>query len=285
MTDKLPEITPASDPEALTQEETAALSPALKMEYTVRYNAQVNAMKAYVNAEQPSRSNRLDWDDAKEQLREFVATIRASQGQETTGRPQAPKIQAWAEFRESKSKADILRQLQDLGYEITQRTFYRHCSIGKCQTGKDKKYTRRTVKAYVEAEGLPRNGVDADESDGPSGALSVEKQRLENEKLRLHNATAEIEYKKKTGQLIEREALYLELAARAVAIDNGFLQMVEIEAAALIVAVRGDQSRQPEFVSMLRDIWHTLLNTYSTTDEFEVLFEADGEMAGEKNDQ
>lgn len=186
-------------------------------------------------------------------------------------------IRAWVEFEDSKSKAEILRQLQDLGYETTQRTFYRHCTQGKCRAGKGGIYTRRLVKAYVEAEGLRRNGTDSEDSDGPNSALSVEKQQLENEKLRLHNLKANQEYKRGEGQLIEREALYLELAARAVALDNGYRQMIEIESPALIAALGGDMVRQPEFIDLMLNIWNELLNGYATTEEFEVLFEDEGQ--------
>ena len=182
-------------------------------------------------------------------------------------------IQAWAEFTDGKSKADILRQLQDLGYEITQRTFYRHCAQGRCRTGKGGLFTRRLVNAYVEAEGLIRHGADPEDTEGPNSALSVEKQRLENEKLRINNQTADLEFRKKAGLLIEREALYLELSARVVALDNGCRQAVEIEAPALIAALGGDMVRQPEFTDLLQGIWNALLNSFATTEEFEVLFE------------
>lgn len=182
-------------------------------------------------------------------------------------------IQAWVEFEDSKNRADILRQLQDLGYEITQRTFYRHCTQGKCRAGKGGLYSRRLVKAYVESEGLIRHGADPEDTEGPNSALSVEKQRLENEKLRIHNQTAELEFKRKAGLLIEREALYLELSARVVALDNGFRQAIEIEAPALIAALGGDLVRQSEFIELLQGIWNELLNSYATTEEFEVLFE------------
>ena len=182
-------------------------------------------------------------------------------------------IQAWVEFEDSKNRADILRQLQDLGYEITQRTFYRHCTQGKCRAGKGGLYSRRLVKAYAESEGLIRHGADPEDTDGPNSALSVEKQRLENEKLRIHNQTAELEFKRKAGLLIEREALYLELSARVVALDNGFRQAIEIEAPALIAALGGDLVRQSEFIELLQGIWNELLNSYATTEEFEVLFE------------
>ena len=185
-------------------------------------------------------------------------------------------IQAWAEFLDSKKKADILRQLHDLGYDLTQRTFYRHCAQGKCRVGKSGLYTRRQVKSYVEAEGIVRLTAEIeDETEAPSSALSVEKQILENEKLRLHNESAAMNNRKQAGLLIEREALYLELAARVVALDNGFRQMVEVNCPAMITAMNGDMGRQPEFSDLLLTYWNDLLNSFATTEEFEVLFQAE----------
>jgi hypothetical protein len=183
-------------------------------------------------------------------------------------------IQAWVEFTESKNKAEILRQLQDLGYEITQRTFYRHCAQGKCRKAENGLYTRRLVKAYVNSpEGPARTGGDRDDQDGPNDVLSIEKYRQEILKIKNHNRMADLEYKKKEGLLIEREALYLELAARVVTLDNGFMQSLEMQAPEIIAAIGGDISRTPEFIAVVTAFWHELLNTYATTDEFEVLFE------------
>jgi len=244
---------------------------------TVTHNATKRNLAAYNEESSTQRLNNLR--ASEEELAAYSAELK------TRYLPAAGSaIQAWVEFGESKSKAEILRQLQGLGYEITQRTFYRHCTQGKCRPGKGGLYTRRLVKAYVEAEGLIRHGEEPESADGPSTALSVEKQRLENRKLELHNLNADLEYKRKQKLLIEREALYLELAARIVAIDNGFMQMIEVESPTLIASIGGEMSRQPEFVSLLRGYWNDLLNSFSTTEEIEVLFEEDEpETKGEEH--
>ncbi len=186
------------------------------------------------------------------------------------------KIGAWAEYQETKVKASVLGQLLDLGYELSQRTFYRHCKQGKCRVNRDGVFSRRLVKQYVETEGISRTGQDI-EDNGPDVALSIEKQRLENEKLQINNGHAALKFKKDQDLLLEREALYLEMAARTVALDNGFRQLIDMEAPAMIATVKGDVTRLSEFTDMLHQLWNELLNSFSTTDEFEVLFEEEGE--------
>lgn len=180
-------------------------------------------------------------------------------------------IRSWKEYQDCEKPADVYRQLVELGYKISERTFYRHCEKGKCRVNEDGLYSRRMVKQYLVAEGKLSQ---ADEG-GPNTELSVEKQKLENRKLELANNIATLNYKKKQGLLLDRDALHLEMASRTVALDNGYKQKIDMEAAALITVVNGDISRQVEFVDMLLQIWNELLNSYSQTDEFEVLFEED----------
>ena len=180
---------------------------------------------------------------------------------------------AWAEYTDTKNKADVLRQLHDLGYELTERTFYRHCQQGKCRVNEDGLYSRKMVKdQYVVALGIVRSGQEV-ETDGPDVAMSVEKQRLENRKLELHNQREELKHKKEQGLLIERPGLYLELAARHVVLDGLFRQLVDMEGGKLITLVGGEMSHLAEFKEYLFSAWEEMLRGFVNTDEFEVLFE------------
>lgn len=183
--------------------------------------------------------------------------------------------EAWAEYQDTKDKAYVLRQLIALGYELTRSTFYRHCDKGQCRANDDGVYSRRMVKAeYCEAVPIQREG-DRGGSGGQGAAFSIEKQKLENEKLRLHNRREDLKVKKEEGLVFEKAAFYLEMAARTVILDNSFIQKIDLEGPAIIAAVGGDVSRMPEFMDMMTTIWNELLNSFSTTDEFEVLFEED----------
>jgi hypothetical protein len=182
------------------------------------------------------------------------------------------QMKEWSEYSDTANKADVLRQLQELGYDLTQRTFYRHCQQGKCRTSSAGLYSRRLVKQYLEAEGIKRTGEAAGDDNGPDLAESLLKQRLENQKLDWHNKNAELDFKKKAGALIERDGVYLEIAARYVTLDNAFRQKIETAAPEIIAAVGGDLSRLLEFNEMITTMWDEMLNSFVTMDEFEVLF-------------
>lgn len=180
----------------------------------------------------------------------------------------------WSEFEDCKKPADLLRQLLALGYDVTQRTLYRHCKSGRCGKNESGHFSRRMVTAYVEAEGLTRNGEIVSDS-GPDVSLAIEKQRLENEKLEIHNSHARLKMQKDAGGLIEREGVFLEIAARLVALDNTFRQKIETNLPAIITLVKGDMGRQPELTQYVFTLWDELLNSFATLDEFEVLFDDD----------
>lgn len=186
-------------------------------------------------------------------------------------------MKEWSEYSATASTAEVLRQLQELGYNVAQRTFYRDCEQGKCHKGKGGLYTSRLVKQYVETKGILRAGESGQEGSGPDVSESIKKQKLENEKLEWHNKTAQLKYEKDAGALIEREGVYLELAARYVTLDNAFRQKLETSAPEIIAAVSGDQTRLVEFSEMILTMWDEMLNGFVSVDEFEVLFaEEDG---------
>ncbi|KJS00882.1 MAG: hypothetical protein VR65_10765 [Desulfobulbaceae bacterium BRH_c16a] len=245
-----------------------------KAELSVANNGKISAMRAYTST--PGKKSKEDYEVAsafyQETLDRLALKYLPDEQEDPESEDTSSLVPEWRDFRETKVKADVLAQLIAMGYDLTQRTFYRHCKQGKCRVNTLGFYSRRLVKQYIEAEGIMRTGEPVD-ADGPDMALSVEKQRLENEKLRISNQHANLKFKKEQAQLIEREALYLEMAARAVALDNGFRQMIDMEAATLIAAVKGDSSRLAEFLDLINQIWNGLLNTFAATDEFEVLFE------------
>lgn len=179
----------------------------------------------------------------------------------------------WQEYQDTDVPKEVHRQLEEMGYDIAQSTFYRHCDRGSC--GKNEKgfYTRRMVSDYVKAKGLLRNGEVEDSAPGPDMSLSLAKQRLENEKLELHNKRERLKAAKDEGSVIEREGLYLEIAAREVALDGMFRQRMEMDATQIIAAVGGDTARLPEFNEMIFAIWEELMTDFANVEEFEVLFE------------
>lgn len=179
---------------------------------------------------------------------------------------------SWNDFEDTPTKAEVLRHLKTMGYDITQRTFYRHCDQGKLHKSTENLYTLRLVQQYVKTVGLFRPGTAPGE-DSNIDSLATDKMKAEIKKLAESGRREELKRKKEEGQLVDRQDLYLELASRSVALDTGFRQMINVEASTLIVAVKGDINRQREFEDLLLLAWNRLLDSYDTTDEFEILFE------------
>jgi len=228
------------------------------------YNKASQALQAESNS-----ANRKNFKEADAEYLEHVAEIANRYMPEETA---STGPLEWPEYQDTANKAEVLRQLIALGYQLTQRTFYRHCKQGKCRTGDGGMYTRRLVKQYVQTEGLLRSGMIETDDNGPDIGLALRKQQLENEKLTWHNKKAQLDYDKASGNLIEREGIYLELAARYVALDNAFWQKFDTAAPEMIHAVGGKQTRLVEFSEMMRGMWDELLNSFVSLDEFEVLF-------------
>lgn len=187
----------------------------------------------------------------------------------------AAPVSIWSDFVETANKRDVYRQLVAMGYQVAERTFYRHCTQGRCRKNKDGVYSQRLLKSYVDLEGLARDGADPAEDDGGKVAVKqAEKIDKENEKLEWSNRLLKLKYERSVGKLIERDGLYLELAARMVALDTGFRQRLSMESPKLIASINGDLNRQLEFEDLVLDlVWNELLNDYCSIDEFEVLFE------------
>jgi hypothetical protein len=252
----------------------AICTEAEQTELKVLSNASTVNLKA-VNSD-PSAANIKNWAAVKDALIAERERLQAKYMPQEGAVSSDGVATEWRDFKDTKVKAEVLSQLEVMGYQLTQRTFYRHCSKGKCRKGEKGLYTRRLVKAYVESEGIIRAGASEDKGQGGNEtSLALEKLRRENEKLEIHNTHARLKMEKDSGQLIEREGVYLEIAARLVTLDNSFRQKIETEAPTLITMVKGDMGRMPEFTAHLFLLWDEMLNSFATLDEFEVLFDAD----------
>ncbi len=175
----------------------------------------------------------------------------------------------------------MLRHLRSCGYDISQSTLYRHVADGKLRKGTGGVYTPTMLRKYVRDVGLVRTmTADGQDDAGDGGEMSAdmlaeEKLRAEVAKLRAQAERERLKAEREAGRLIEREDLYLELAARAVVINTGFRQMVAVTMADVIAAVHGDPLRQQEAEDILVRAWDDMISEYARRDRFEVLFERD----------
>lgn len=241
----------------------------------VLHNAVIHTTKSY--RDDPVRSRLKDWEGAQSALEDAMTELTAG----LDDNAQRDKALGWEDFEDTPNKAEVLRHLHAMGYDITQRTFYRHCKQGKLHKSTKNIFTRRLVQQYVTSAGLYRPGTAPGEGSNTDD-LAREKLRVEIKKLDEGGRREALKRKKEEGKLIDRADLYLELAARAVAVDTGFRQMINVEAPTLIAAVKGDVTRQSEFEDLLLGAWNRLLDSYATSDEFEVLFEDEEQYSEEQ---
>lgn len=242
------------------------VSAADQVKLKVLHNAVIHTTKAY--KDDPVKGRLKDWEAAQSALEDAVEQLSANLNSDD---PQEI-LPDWKDFEETKNKAEVLRHLKAMGYDITQRTFYRHCKQGKLHKSTKNIFTLRLVQQYVKTVGLYRPGTAPGEGSNTDD-LARDKLKAEIRKLDESGAREALKRKREEGKLIDRADLYLELAARAVTMDTGFRQMINVEAPTLIAAVKGDVTRQNEFEDLLIDAWNRLLDSYATSDEFEILFE------------
>jgi hypothetical protein len=237
------------------------VSPEEGVKLKVLHNAVVQGMRAY--KEKPGAGSLRDWRAAEEALKEEVERIEAREMES------APA--GWGEFKDTANRAEVLRFLRRMGYQVAQRTFYRHCDAGLCKRGTKGTWSRRTVKAYAENH-LHLGDAAVTEVESEPGLLQARlKEQVERE--RINKQRDEIRLRRESGAVIDRDSLNLEVAARAVALDSGVRQMVNAKGYGWIVAVCGDTDKIAELTALILRDWDELINTYATAGEFEVVFE------------
>ena len=262
-------------PDRATEEE--------RIECKVLANGRVAALRAYQDA--PSESTLRNMRAAKEALAEYRAELdrRYRQPEPAPARPRLRDLQPTG------SVMAVLRHLQAVGYRVKKSTLYNHAGQGLLRKNGDGLYTPALVRKYVRQAGLPRlDGTASDLPDQPAGSLPdiqdhpaalapdqlpEEKLRQEVLKLRAQARREQLKADREAGRLIDREDLYLELAARAVVLNTGYRQLVAMEAPAWIAAAHGDPALLPEVESMMLHAWDNLIGQYATRDRFEVLFD------------
>lgn len=166
-----------------------------------------------------------------------------------------------------KNVGQVLRYLQEeAGRAIGQSKLY--ADIKKGLLRKDNKSFRKIdVDRY--AATLPL----ATTPDGRVAEAEERQRRKDEAEIRIKEAQAEREEKKNlilSGQYIDREQVYQEFAARAVALNMGIKTVVQEKALDLILAVEGKQQKSDLLVRLFEEVIDNACNEYSRELTFEV---------------
>lgn len=257
----------------------AELSPAIEAQlnqddakwYGLRRKAAAVNIKAY--NEDMSYTNEKNMDSAVAAIADLVDSLTAKYtASANQGQAQNQDQPSWESYTDTKSKADVLRYLQETGWEIKKSTFYEsHCASGKLKKSRKGLYTRAAVKKYAETW-LVHTGLG---STVPESEENLAREKTQAEIVRIKTSYEHERYKLDVlrGKHIDRAKLHMELSARAVVLDNGLDYIFKTNVHEMVALVDGVADKAPLLLDYLLRKKDEQLTHYANLDEFTVLFE------------
>lgn len=182
----------------------------------------------------------------------------------------ADKATNWKAYADTRNKADVFRFLRDAGWQLTERTFYRHVSDGKLKKNRDGWYTVAAVRKYAEQWSVRPSGKTVQEE---TEDLTAAKMREEIARIRTIREREQFRLEIDRGKFLPRDTVEMELAGRAVVLEAGFDHLVYTRAAEWIALVGGDPSRADLLIAAMMSAKDEWLNHYARAQEFMVTIE------------
>lgn len=171
-----------------------------------------------------------------------------------------------------KTKADVLRWLEENGYQIGKTQFYEDCRNGFLRPArKSKSYTLAAVQKYA-AVNARRAETGIKETDE-----EIEKRRrkldvsLRKEEVQLRRE--EFELATRQGKFIKREEHEQAVVARAVAFMDHLRHMVHMRSPDWIDIVDGDHAKTPAFIEAVMDEIEMRMSDFAADAEFDIVLE------------
>lgn len=165
------------------------------------------------------------------------------------------------------------------GRKIGKTKMFEDIKVGRLRKQADGSFRQRDLDRY--AASLPTAGTpDRVAND----AARRQREKEEQEIRRLRNAAdrEEFELKVKQGRYISREAVWQELAARAVALSAGLKTAFEAQSLDVIAMMEGNPKKSGPFVERIDQIVDEAMGEYSKPVEIEVTFTDESREAAEE---
>lgn len=182
-----------------------------------------------------------------------------------------PPTPTWQDWQDTKVKAEVLIYLQEAGWDIKKQTFYNACGDGKLRLNRSGVYSKRAVKKYAETYlvhlGLGTTVPEADE------AKAERKLDLEIEGLATKNKREKLKHDKEAALLIERDLVELELASRAVVLDQGLDVFFRSTVTEMVAMVGGKADLAPSLLQFCLQKKNELMTNYASMEDFTVSLE------------
>lgn len=226
-----------------------------KAEISLLHNAVLDRMNAY--KERSTKSNKQDWDAAREGLAECVSRLW-------------PKYFP-ADISEMEPEAftkqkDALGWLIAKGYKVSGGKFSNDWNNGRVKVSQGR-VTMGALMEYAATLDVDHKKIaNAEQRAARKDELEI---RLLEEKLR----RAELENRKDDDRWVLREDADAHEAALVGVLRDTFRHRIYLDHAALLSAAGGDHERSAEFVAALQGFVDSAFNEVADGRQFEVEFE------------
>jgi hypothetical protein len=157
------------------------------------------------------------------------------------------------------SLLDVVIFLDAAEWKISKSTIYEHKDAGKIRPDNRGKYTISSVQEYARQHLNRKDGSSSEEKS------SLQEQKLLEEIRRISSDAGlrELKLKERQGELIPREHVEVELAARAADLKTHLDASARSSATRIIKLSGGDPQKAPELISFLLGINRKVLDNYS----------------------
>ena len=209
---------------------------------------------------------RMRDDPSPQNVSVFEKASRMMEARMANADPQAPEALP--------SAAAVLAHLQAGGRKVRKSKLYQDVKAGLLARLPGGGFSRAAVETY--AQTLPLTAPPAGEAERNK---DLARRRQEATIRKIEEETARIRFRGEVerGRYIPREDVELELAGRAVVLESGIRQAVEMQVLDLIHLVGGDPRKSQEFLERFEAMLDGALNEYAAEAEFEVRFGGEGE--------
>ncbi|CAG36304.1 hypothetical protein [Desulfotalea psychrophila] len=183
---------------------------------------------------------------------------------------------SWQNYTETNKKADVLRYLQETGWQLRKQTFYNHCGDGKLKKNRSGLYSKQAVKKYAETWlvhiGLGSTVGEAEEN------LAKQKTKKEIDRITTSEQHERFKLDILRGKYIERSKVELELASRAVVLDHGLDYLIKSNVAEMVALVGGMADKTTLLLDFLLKKKDAQLSHYASIDDFTVNLQIESEV-------
>lgn len=222
-------------------------TPAEQAELKIYHNARLTALREYKN--DPTAFKKKDLDAATMGLESLVSKVL---------KEEKPQL--------FKTRYEVFEYLKKLGLKVGKSKLYKDAGTGLLRVQKDGTIFMKDVENYILHPGANVAANQMSDNDN----FANEKAEAELRKLKAQAEHWESKTGILSGQLIDKDLFYGELAARALIFKSDLVNFFRSEASNMIAVVQGDPKKAPDLMDLCFTALEKALSHYSSEAEFNV---------------